>query len=179
MQLEDNNGLFIRINYKTKICIISICEMIAILVGVYLYRLIKLGDVIPNIYIVLILLGFTYLLVTEIRSGIIFKDEFVYYKNFIQKKYNISSIKGVKTAVTYDTSAWGGDEVYKTKNGNILYTVFYLKSVDDNIRMFDGKKGLSSTFANDYHKNILFSSVYDERVIQYLKTVNPDIEIMD
>ena len=41
MQLEDNNGLFIRINYKTKICIISICEMIAILVGVYLYRLIK------------------------------------------------------------------------------------------------------------------------------------------
>ena len=84
MQLKDNNGLFIRINYKTKICIISICEMIAILVGVYLYRLIKLGDVIPNIYIVLILLGFTYLLVTEIRSGIIFKDEFVYYKNFIQ-----------------------------------------------------------------------------------------------
>ena len=114
------------------------------------------------------------------NTYVLVKDDVIYdVKGFKKSLYNISDIAGIKFVTSYDLNAWGFSSICTDSKGNTLYYVFYLRDVNNDIRNFDGKGELSPTFLKEYHKNILFSSVYDERVIQYLKTVNPDIEIMD
>ena len=161
--------------------IIKSCFLLIIIWIILFNNMVKKGF--SSLYAVALIGISIYLIYSAISfkmAKVVFKGDKVYYKNgcFLIKEYDICSIAGIKITAAYGkTGGFSGE--FRDKNGNIAYTLLYLKYVDDDIRNFKGKENFSTMFANEYHKNILFSSVYDERVIQYLKAVNPDIEIMD
>ncbi len=107
---------------------------------------------------------------------ILFKDNKVYsYYGLSKNICDISSIVGIKIAITYISSSHRINPYVKNSDGSYAQTMFYLKEIKDGMEL----KENSYNFSNKFHRSILFSSVYDERVLKYLKIINPNIVIME
>ena len=169
-----NRGLVVRLDHNS--WGIFVFDTL-IFVAWFLYRLKKYGlqKSQPLLFLILIAVLFV-LTIGAKRSKIIFKDDKVHcYYGFRKKVYDISSIICVKCAVTYTSSSHIMNPYIKYADGTYAKTMFYLKEIKDGME----RKENSYNFNSEFYRSILFSSVYDERVLQYLKIVNPNIVIME
>lgn len=176
-----SRGLYLSSNNGSHFALLSLWVLVIAIIVFYIRSSFKTGFNIQSFICTAFMTGVIFLLIIyKKRSGIYFMDDKVYFCNGIfTKTYDIMSIAGIKKVVSECYDTFGQWYVCKDSNGNPEFTVFYLSKVDESIRNFDNKKMYSRNFTGKYSEFILFSSVYDERVIQYLKAVNPDIEIMD
>ena len=171
---DENRGIAVRLDHNS--WGIFVFDALVFVVW-FLYRLKKYGFYNPNTIVFLCIIAtFSIFAVISKRTGIIFKDEKVYcYYGLSEKVYDISSIVCVKCSVTYTSSTHIMNPYIKYADGTYAKTLFYLKETKDGMEL----KENSYNFERKFNRSILFSSVYDERVLQYLKIVNPNIVIME
>lgn len=179
--MKKGRGIYIEKSYTNATGIVLAYISLAVILVCYFGGVLAHGFNLQYfVCIISIVVGLTLLIYSATNSRIILENDMIYcYSGFFKKSYHISSIAGIKLTVAFCNCGYGKDGVYRDLDGNAKYIVFYLKNVNSEIRSFNGKTGLSTKFIDRFKKAILFSSVYDERVIQYLKTINPNIEIMD
>ena len=173
-KVDESRGIVINTGYGSYWLIVFDVFM---LIACYFYGLKKNGfqNSHPLVYLCLIA-TFSILIIRVKRSEIIFKDEKVYCcYGFRKNVYDISSIVCVKCAITYISSSHIMNPYVKNSDGSYAQTMFYLKETKDGMEL----KENSYNFERKFNRSILFSSVYDERVLKYLKIVNPNIVIME
>lgn len=108
--------------------------------------------------------------------GVYIDDKQICYRGVKKKYYNIGDIKGIKIIKSYSAGGkYRGFYELKDKNGDFLYTTFFLKQVNDEIKAYE--KG-DLWFAQEFKKQILCSSVYDKDAIKYIQEENPNIIVV-
>ncbi len=101
------------------------------------------------------------------KSGLYIDDEKLVFKLLKAKKYSLNDIKGI-IVLTYQVQAHHGfARLWRINTAE--YKILYLKNVLAEFYTFD--KG-HQDFMDLYGNHILFHTVYDENVIEYLKSKN-------
>ena len=124
--------------------------------------------------IIVFVLILTHFLIKWDRStGLYIDNDTVYYKFFKKNIINIADVVAIK--ITPAISAGGNKQrLYPLKDGdgNPLYSMMFLKEVTD------GMKSANSGdlfFQYNYEDSVIFYVTYDQSVIDYLLTLNPNI----
>ena len=110
------------------------------------------------------------------NKGIYIVNDKVYYKNIKKYCINIEQIKGIKIIQSYGAGGKNrGFFPLKDKKGNDLYTAILLKDISDDMILF--KKG-DLWFNQRFKNQIIFSVVYSQEAIEYLKSLNSSMKII-
>lgn len=125
------------------------------------------------------ILFFTIVLILIIKydnsTGLYIKGINIYYRNFKSNEISVEDIAGVKIIQAYSVGKYKTFYPIKNKRGEMLYSVFFLKSLTE--EMYPYKKG-DLWFNKEFKEHIICSTVYEQNVIDYLKDINPDIKII-
>ena len=106
-------------------------------------------------------------------SGLHINGKNIYYRGLLKKTICIEEIISVKICKSV-LRARGGDEYnILDRDGNQLYTMFFVKKMDFWERISPGIT--DNIFRTCYSDYIICSCVYDQSVIDYLLTLNPNI----
>ena len=128
--------------------------------------------------IILVLLG-TIFLVRYIKSmGVYIDNESVLFKTwFIKKSICVEEIAAIKIEKAIQGSNLGKSFFLKDKQGRPLFSMIAVSSYDaDMLRQSPDQDQKGDTdFCQKFKKSVLFYSVYDQSVIDYLLTLNPNI----
>jgi len=111
----------------------------------------------------------------EKSSGLYISGTTLIYKNVQRKNIDVLNIAGIKVMPAYGTTKYTGFSQLKDSNGNALYSAIFLKVVTNEMRLF--QKG-DIWFKSTYKKQILCSTIYERSAIDYLKILNPNIELL-
>ena len=104
--------------------------------------------------------------------GIYIDGEKIIYKSFFKRVIDPDRIAGIYITKAIEKMAYAPDCVIEDQNGNPCYSMVFLKKVTD--RMM--RSGLGDVNFRDFHmRHVLCYSVYDQSVIDYLRTRNPDM----
>ena len=84
-------------------------------------------------------------------------------------------IAAIKVNQAYRKMAKGGSIPFEGKNGEVLYTISLLKSVDEDVERFsDG----DIRFQEKHWKKIICTVVFDREAINCIKSLNSEIRIL-
>ena len=122
-----------------------------------------------------LLIGFFWMILLDLQGVYIIDDTVYYKKALVKQKIDASSIVAIIIVHTYDRpyNTWVQAPI-KDFQGNYFYSMFALSSL--NKTMINYNKG-NIRFQEEYKKDILFQTVYDEELIEYLKRYVPSITI--
>ena len=123
------------------------------------------------VFIVLLVLNYGYFSTT----GLYIKNNCIYYKNFRKKGVTLSEVAAIK--ITRAVMHPGDRDNLFDKNGNQLYVMFLVRGPLDEVDLAeDLKKDMSNNYFKTFNgKHIICSCIYDQSVIDYLLTLNPNI----
>ena len=162
---------------KAKDCCASI--IISLLFGMMMYMILRLQKYSTSVSLsaslafMFCVYCISYLCLSA--SGLYINGEKLYYKNPIPIKTSIDlrRIFAIKVCHSVTSIRGAEDKNIVDETGNQLYTMFFLKESDLWSRI---KKDLSDcTFRVCYGEYIVCSCIYDQSVIDYLLTLNPNI----
>lgn len=100
------------------------------------------------------------------REGLYIDNDRLYYKSIKKKNYDVNQIKGIHIAKAQIHIGTFVNISVKLK-GQYKYKIIYLKDRD-----FESRSGDNGAYDFWYNhaKHILFTTVYDEQVIEYFKS---------
>ena len=99
----------------------------------------------------------------------------VYYKGMRRKEINIYDIAGVKVLQAYGASRYKGIYPIKESNGDKRYSAIFIRGLQDGMQSYN--RG-DLWFNQEYREFVICSVLYDKNAVDYLKSINPDIEVM-
>ena len=109
--------------------------------------------------------------------GLYIVEEKIYYKNFRKKHINPREIKGVIIIRSYSAGGkYRGFYPLKDNNGNSLYTAIFIRNITQDMLHFE--KG-DLWFIQNFKQYILTWIIYSEAAINHLKSLEPNIEIIN
>lgn len=125
-----------------------------------------------------ITLIFLILLVNYYKAvGLYIIGDNIYYKKIRKQYINPKEIKGIKIICSYSAGGkYRGFYPIKDNRGNSLYTAIFVKDITQEMIHFD--KG-DLWFIQKFKQHILAWTVYSEDAVNYLKTLEPDIEVLN
>lgn len=103
--------------------------------------------------------------------GLYVKDS-IYFKLFKYEKINVDEIAAIKITPAIMPNGIGSFQVIKGKDKKALYSMIFIRDI------LDGMDSLDSGdfyFHYNYKSSIMFYVTYDQSVIDYLLTLNPNI----
>ena len=105
----------------------------------------------------------------------------IYFKVFRCLYYNAEDIAAIKIMKAHRNESFRGDVQLKNKDGSSKYTAIYLKSIEEQMPAYEITTGNESDllFMQRFNKHILFTSVYDREAIDYLCSLNKNIEVIN
>lgn len=109
------------------------------------------------------------------NAGLYIVDTDVYYKGVRRKKFKIQHIAGVKVLKTYAALKHRGFYPIIENNGDGRYFAIFLSEVKDVMR---GYSQGDLWFNQEYRDFVICSGIYEKNAIDYLKSINPNMEIM-
>lgn len=110
------------------------------------------------------------------KCGLYIVGNKLYYKRLICQQINPSDIVGIK--IIHSMACGGrirGFYDIKDSKGNSLYSAIFLKGIDADMKTYN--RG-DIMFNGRFKKYIMFSVVYDEKVIKKICNINPNITII-
>ena len=136
------------------------------------------GDNFNVLIITSTVISLIFLLLMRFYKGIgrYIDNDIIYEKKIKAKNINVNKIKGIKVIQAYSVGGkYRGFYPIQDNNGNFLYTAILLKDITDEMRDFiKGDLWFNQTFKSE----IITSSVYVQDAVEYLKLINPNIEII-
>lgn len=99
----------------------------------------------------------------------------VCYKGMRRKEINIHDIAGVKVLQAYGASGYKGIYPIKESNGDKRYSAIFISELQDGMQSYS--RG-DLWFNQEYREFVICTVLYDKNAIDYLKSINPDIEVM-
>ena len=114
--------------------------------------------------------------VKELKSYGLYIDEGTLYYEGLKSMYiKPEEIAAIKVNQAYRKMAKGGSIPFEGKNGEVLYTISLLKSVDEDVERFsDG----DIRFQEKHWKKIICTVVFDREAINCIKSLNSEIRIL-
>lgn len=106
------------------------------------------------------------------RGLYISKDEISYKSWFKTKRIVVNTIVAIKVTKALTGERFGPLYELKDINGNILYTMFFLKDIDDEILQCTSGDLI---FEHEFRKHIICRCVYDRAAVEHLKSINSNI----
>ena len=106
--------------------------------------------------------------------GLYVDHETIYYKTLSKKEINPDEIVAIRVTTTMFQGRFNSATEMTDADGNKLLSMFFLNGFDPAMQSkADGDK--NCYFMAEYKKFIICSCVYDQSVIDYLLTLNPNI----
>lgn len=172
-----NEQIFVKRSHKdikTALIVWYLCLLVICVIGVVLNA--KLAFRIFTFLIGIFIL-FIYLIKLFDSFGIYVNGEKVIYKTFKRKEIDIREIVGVKIikAEGQVNIAWSSFDI-KDKQKNVLYSMMFLSNIESKMEKYPYG---DLEFLRTYRKSVIMYSVYDERLIDYLKEYIPALKIID
>ena len=99
----------------------------------------------------------------------------VCYKGMRRKEINVHDIAGVKVLQAYGASGYKGIYPIKESNGDKRYSAIFIRELQDGMQSYS--RG-DLWFNQEYREFVICSVLYDQNAIDYLKSINPDMEVM-
>ena len=127
--------------------------------------------------IVLLLLGTVFLIRYVKSMGVYIDNESILFKTwFTRKTLCVEEIAAIKIEKAIQGSTLGSTFL-KDKQGNPLFSMIALSRYDATmLRQSPDQDQMGDThFFYKFKKHVLFYSIYDQSVIDYLLTLNPNI----
>lgn len=107
------------------------------------------------------------------KWGLYIDDEKLYYKGFRRKELSANDIRAIKISKAREAgNLHYGFYDLKDEDGKQLYSMMFLKEISNGMDWHD--RG-DMSFYSQYKEQILFYTIYDQSVIDYLLTLNPNI----
>ena len=103
--------------------------------------------------------------------GIYVDGEQLLYKSFLPRHIDIQTITAIRVTKAVWIQKYGKDTQIVDRNGAPLYTMIFVKEYKEEMRL----DLHDMDFRDWFKKQILCFSTYDQSVIDYLLTLNPNI----
>ena len=109
------------------------------------------------------------------QAGLYIEGTNIYYKNFQKKQVDVNEIIAIKIArATSEGGKYSTGSNLKSVDGRQLYSMLFLKEYME--WWMPQQKDMSDcSFRTNFGEYIICSCVYDQSVIDYLLTLNPNI----
>ena len=106
--------------------------------------------------------------------GLYVDHKTIYYKTLSKKKINPDEIIAIRVTTTMFQGRFSSATEMTDADGNKLLSMFFLNGFDPGMQSQAGCDK-DSYFLSEYKKFIICDCVYDQSVIDYLLTLNPNI----
>lgn len=103
--------------------------------------------------------------------GIYVDGEQILYKSFLPRHIDVRAITAIRVTKAVWIQKYGKDNQIVDRNGDPLYTMIFVKEYKEEMRL----DLHDMDFRDCFKKQILCFSTYDQSVIDYLLTLNPNI----
>ena len=162
-----NEQIFVKRSHKdtkTALIVLYVCLFIVGVFGVLVNDEL-IFEIIAFLIVAFIL--FLYLIKLFNTFGVYVKDKKKIYKTFKRKEIDIYTIIGVKIikAEGQVNLAWSSFDI-KDNKGNALYSMIFLSNFENEMEKYPYG---DLEFMRKYKKSIIMYSIYDERLIEFLK----------
>ena len=147
----------------------------AILLCVFITFLsdISFVEMLLMLFVVIIFSGF--LIKYIYQAGLYIDGTNIYYKNFQKKQVDVNKIAAIKIVrATSEGGKYSNGSNLKSVDGKQLYSMLFLKEYME-WWMPQQKEMADCHFRANFGEYVLCSCVYDQSVIDYLLTLNPNI----
>lgn len=105
--------------------------------------------------------------------GLYIQDSDIYYKKIKKHSIDIKSVCGIKIVKSEIDGKYGRRPI-KDIHGNNMYSMVFLSEIID--EMYNYQQG-DTMFIHEFKKYVLFSTIYSEDALKYMKTCNGEIII--
>ena len=162
-----NEQIFVKRSHKdtkTALIVLYACLLIVGVFGILMNDEL-IFEIIAFLIVAFILL--LYLIKLFNTFGVYVKDKKIIYKTFKRKKIDICKIIGVKIikAEGQVNLAWSSFDL-KDNKGNALYSMIFLSNFENEMENYPYG---DLKFIRKYKKSVIMYSIYDERLIEFLK----------
>lgn len=100
--------------------------------------------------------------------GLYIYDDGIYFKKIRKQNIDVNSLCAVKI-IKAEVDGKFGRRPVKDIRGNDMYSMIFLTNVEPT--MYDYQHG-DTMFIHEFRKSVYFYTVLDEKVLEYLKTLN-------
>lgn len=161
------------INISAVVISMYILLLLILLLFIYRYPQILFG-------VGLLILLTTILMIFFVKflngMGLYIKNDKLYYKSWLVKQINPYDIAGIKVIKSLSSGGrYRGFFELKDSNGNFLYSAIFVNKLKYGMR--DQNRG-DIMFNSRYKNYIMFSTVYDYKMIDMVVKINPEIKII-
>lgn len=106
--------------------------------------------------------------------GLYIHGDRMYYKKIRKQNIDINSLCAVKI-IKAEIDGKFGRRAVKDVRGNNMYSMIFLTNVEPT--MYDYQQG-DTMFIHEFRKHVYFYTVLDEKILEYLKILNPTFVII-
>ncbi len=106
--------------------------------------------------------------------GLYIYDDGIYFKKIRKQNIDVNSLCAVKI-IKAEVDGKFGRRPVKDIRGNDMYSMIFLTNVEPT--MYDYQQG-DTMFIHEFRKHVYFYTILDEKVLEYLKTLNPTFIII-
>lgn len=120
----------------------------------------------------ILIIAFAFFLIRYMSTFGLYIGDSIYFKLFKYEKINLDEIAAIKITPAIMPNGTGSFQVIKGKDKQPLYSMIFIRSIDDGMDSLDSG---DFYFHYNYKNSIMFYVTYDQSVIDYLLTRNPNI----
>lgn len=169
-------GFFVKQSHKdikTAFFLLYLCLLSVVIVGMVVNKIFNVGFIIA---LTVVLILFVSLVKFFGSYGIYVTNEKIFYKTIRKKEIDIGTIVGIKIirSKAQVNIAWPSFDI-KDKKGDSLYSMIFLSEIEDGMKEYPYG---DIEFLRRYRKGIIMFSIYDERLIAFLKGRIASIQIL-
>ena len=153
-------------------------SLIWLLTSIFCSLILALGyiskeDIFQAILLVMCLIIFAIILNRHMHTwGLYVNADDIYFKLFKSYKVNVLEIAAIKIVPSITPNGTGSFQPIKDRDGVVLYSMVFLNHV---IEGMDSHNTGDFHFCYAYKDSVMFYVIYDQSVIDYLLTLNPNI----
>ena len=162
-----NKEIFVKQNHKNIKTVLLILYICFFCISTIIMIANEKTRLIISIFLIFLFMLLLYLSKLFKGFGIYINDNKVYYKTLSRKEIDINSIVGIKIIKSEGqvNIAWSSFDI-KDKEGKNLYSMMFLSNFENEMEKYPYG---DLEFMRKYKKSIIMYSIYDERLIEFLK----------
>ena len=163
---------FLKRSYFYEFSVISLSIVVSIVLLLFCIK--DISNLPFSISVILIVIIVAHIVLRYLKTfGLYLSDGKIYYKTFRKRKIGIESVAAIKVIKASAHTRHGKDADLTNDSGNLMYTMIFLKEY---ISWRMHQEDLNDvSFRSLFREYILCYTVYDQSVIDYLLTLNPNI----
>lgn len=135
----------------------------------------QMNSLFADLFYIVLVLFLALLFSRYVNSFGLYIEEKIYYKSFVEKEVCPERIAAIHVTKAVQKSKYFPTSEIKDENGNCEYTMFFLKEVTGPVLATKTSDLGDVEFYSLYKKYIICRCIYDQSVIDYLLTLNPNI----